>query len=74
MADIAEPLDVVSLYVPATVSLRLLPTIAAKCPGELWINPGAESKELLAEAQRLGLRAVETCSILRVGCRPADFP
>ena len=74
VADIAEPLDVVSLYVPATVSLRLLPAIAAKCPGELWINPGAESKELLAEAQRLGLRAVETCSILRVGCRPADFP
>ena len=73
VADIAEPLDVVSLYVPAAVGLKLLPAIAAKRPGELWINPGAESDELLAEAARCGLRAVETCSILRVGCRPADF-
>lgn len=74
VADAAEPLDVVSLYVPAAVGVRLLPAIAAKNPGELWINPGAESDELLAEAARLGLRAVETCSIIRVGYRPADFP
>ena len=73
VTDIAEPLDVVSLYVPAAVSLKLLPAIAAKNPGELWINPGAESGALLAEAKRLGLRVVETCSIIRVGCRPADF-
>ena len=72
--EFAEPLDVVSLYVPAAVSLKLLPAIAAKRPGELWINPGAESDELLAEATRLGLRVVETCSIIRVGYRPADFP
>ncbi len=73
VSDIAEPLDVVSLYVPAKVSLKLLPDIAAKRPGELWVNPGAESDELLAEAVRLGLRVVETCSIIRVGYRPADF-
>ncbi len=74
VADLAEPLDVVSLYVPAKVGVKLLPAIAAKRPAELWINPGAESDELLAEATRLGLRAVETCSIIRVGYRPADFP
>ena len=74
VADIAEPLDVVSLYVPAKISVKLLPAIATKQPGEVWINPGAESDELLAEAARLGLRVVETCSIIRVGYRPADFP
>ncbi len=74
VSDITGPLDVVSLYVPAKVSLKLLPAIAKKRPGELWINPGAESDELLAEAARLGLRVVETCSIIRVGYRPADFP
>ena len=74
MADIAESLDVVSLYVPAAVGVKLLPDIASKGPGELWVNPGAESDELLAEAARLGLRVVETCSIIRVGYRPADFP
>ena len=74
VTDIAGPLDVVSLYVPAKVGLELLPAVAEKRPGELWINPGAESDELLAEARRLGLRVVETCSIIRVGFRPADFP
>ena len=73
VTDVMGPLDVVSLYVPAAVSLKLLPAIAAKQPAELWINPGAESDELLAGAKRLGLRAVETCSILRVGYGPADF-
>ena len=73
VTDVTESLDVVNLYVPAAVGLKLLPAIAAKSPGELWINPGAESDELLAGAKRLGLRAVETCSIIRVAYRPADF-
>ena len=56
VADIAERLDVVSLYVPAAVGVKLLPAIAAKGAGELWVNPGAESAELLAAAVHLGLR------------------
>ena len=72
--EIDAALDVVSLYVPATVGVRLLPEIAAKGPGELWINPGAESAELLAEARRLGLSVRQTCSIIEMGFRPADFP
>ena len=74
VADIAEPLDVVSLYVPAAVGVKLLPAIAAKRPGELWVNPGAESAELLAQAAGIGLRVVETCSIIRVGYSPSAFP
>ena len=74
VGEILGPLDVVSLYVPAAVSLDLLPAIAAKTPGEVWINPGAESRELLAASRALGLITVSTCSIVAVGFRPADFP
>jgi predicted CoA-binding protein len=74
VADIAEPLDVVSFYVPAAVGLKLLPAVAAKNPGELWLNPGAESAELLAAAAAFGLRVRQTCSIIQVGYRPSDFP
>lgn len=74
VSEIDTALEVVSLYVPATVGVKLLPAIAAKSPGELWINPGAESAELLAEARRLGLRVRQTCSIIEMGFRPADFP
>ena len=74
VAEISDPLDVVSLYVPPAIGSKLLPAIAVNMPGELWINPGAESRELLAEAARLGLKAVQTCSMIAVGYRPADFP
>ena len=74
VADIPGPLDVVSLYVPPAVGLKLLPGIATKAPAEIWLNPGAESRELLAAAADLGLRTVQTCSIIAVGYRPADFP
>ncbi|MDP9291012.1 MAG: CoA-binding protein, partial [Verrucomicrobiota bacterium] len=47
VADIAEPVDYVSLYVPPAVGLKLLPAIAEKKPHELWLNPGSESDELI---------------------------
>lgn len=74
VADIPGPLDVVSLYVPPAVSLKLLPGIATKAPVELWLNPGAESGELLAAARDLGLRTRQLCSIIEVGFTPAHFP
>ena len=74
VADVAGPLDVVSLYVPPAIGLKLLPAIAAKTPGEVWVNPGAESRELLARATELGLKTRQLCSIIQVGFSPADFP
>ena len=74
VTDIAGDLDVVSLYVPAQVGMSLLPAIAEKAPDEVWINPGAESRELLAIAKELGLVTVQTCSIIAVGYKPAHFP
>ena len=73
VSDIAEPLDVVSLYVPPAVGLKLLPAIVEKQPRELWLNPGSESRALLAAAAELGLPVVQTCSIIAVGYHPADF-
>ncbi len=64
---IPDPVDIVSLYVPPVMGLKLLPAIAALRPKELWINPGAESPELLAEAQRLGLQTIQACTILELG-------
>ncbi len=60
----------ISVYVPPAVLLRLLPDIARVGCEELWLNPGAESPEVLAEAERLGLKVVQACSILDVGLAP----
>lgn len=63
----------VSLYVPPPVVLTLLPEIAAKGCDELWLNPGTESDEVLAEAERLGLNVVQACSIVDLGVSPANL-
>jgi len=59
------PLDRVTMYLPPVVGMKALPSIAAVKPGELWVNPGAESDELLDEARRLGLNPIAACSIVR---------
>jgi hypothetical protein len=34
------------------------------------VNPGAESERLIAEAERLGLEAIQACSVIDIGERP----
>ena len=65
--------DMVTVYVPPTVLLGILPEIAARGCDELWLNPGAESDEVLAEAERLGLNTIQACSILGIGVSPATL-
>jgi predicted CoA-binding protein len=61
----------VSVYLPPPVLLRVLPDIAARGCDELWLNPGTESDEVLLEAERLGLKVIQACSIVGVGVSPA---
>ncbi len=62
-----RPIDRVTVYVPPEIGLTLLPDIAACQPREVWFNPGSESDELLATAERLGLPVICACSIVDVG-------
>ena len=72
--DVPVKLDRVSLYLPPAVGLNALPAIAAARPGEFYVNPGAESDELVEEACKLGLEPILECSIIVLGVSPADFP
>ncbi len=74
LAEIPVKLDRVTLYLPPAIGLKTLPAIVAANPGELFVNPGAESDELVAEAQRLGLDPILACSIVDLGTTPAEFP
>ena len=65
--------EMISVYVPPPVLVKILPDIAAKGCDELWLNPGAESEEVLDEAERLGLKVVQACSIMGVGMSPATL-
>jgi len=63
----------ISIYVPPPVLLKLLPDIAARGCDELWLNPGTESDQVLAEAERIGLNVIQACSIVGVGLSPAHL-
>lgn len=71
--DVPERPDMVSVYLPQAALLKILPDIAAKGCEELWLNPGTESDEVLAAAERFGLNVIQACSIVGVGVSPATL-
>jgi predicted CoA-binding protein len=66
----AAALDRISLYLPPQLGLAVLPELAQKPAREVWLNPGAESDELIARAKELGLNVIVGCSIVDVGVDP----
>lgn len=72
--DVPGPLDRVTVYVPPSVLLTLLPGIARKGARELFLNPGADGNEVVAAARALGLDPILACSIVDIGLSPAQFP
>lgn len=62
--------DRAALYLPPGVGIKVLAEVKAKNIGELFVNPGADSPELLAEAERIGLNPIMACAIVEIGERP----
>ncbi len=69
-----QPIDRLSVYLPPPVSRSLLPEIARLGAREVWFNPGAADDGVIAEALRLGIPAIDGCSIVDLGFSPAEFP
>jgi uncharacterized protein len=66
-------LDQVSLYVPPRIGVQVLDQVARKKVGEVWLNPGSESPEILDRAAELGVNVIQACSILGVGQHPGFY-
>jgi len=71
--DVPGTIDMATVYVQPDVAMRLLPEFEKKQIPEIWINPGAESDELMEEASRRHLNAIFACSIIGVGRSPDEF-
>lgn len=74
LAEVPEPIDRVSMYVPPAVGLKMLEDVAAKHPDEFFLNPGSESEALVEAAKAHGLTPIQACSIVNIGLRPDMFP
>jgi uncharacterized protein len=70
--DVPEPVDRATIYVPPEVGMDVIEEVARKGPSDVYINPGAESEELIAKARKLGIEPILACSILAVGTTPEE--
>jgi len=68
--DVPGKVDAASLYVNPKIGIRLLEDIKKKGVRILFVNPGADSPELVEKAYQLGLEPIVACSILSIGLDP----
>jgi predicted CoA-binding protein len=68
--DVPGPIDMASFYVPPAVGEEIIGEVARKQIAEVWLNPGAESDELIARARALAIRPIVACSIVAIGRNP----
>jgi predicted CoA-binding protein len=72
IAEVPVRPNLISVYLPPPVLLKVLPDIAARGCDELWLNPGTESDDVLVAAERLGLNVIQACSIVGIGLSPDE--
>ena len=71
--DVPGPIDMATVYVQPEVTLGLLDEFERKKIPEIWVNPGAENDEVMAEARRRGMKVIFACSIVGIGRSPSQF-
>lgn len=65
--DVPGAIDMATLYVPPAEGLDVLLEVAEKRIPEVWINPGADTPEVIQRARELGLEPIVACSLMAIG-------
>ena len=68
-----KKLDRISLYLPREIGLQVIEQIHPTSAEEVWLNPGADSPDLIARGRERGLNIVVGCSIVDIGINPSDL-
>ena len=69
--EVPGPIDRALFYVPSKIGIQAIEELAARGDvQEVWLNPGAESDELIARAEELGFSTILACAIVDIGERP----
>jgi uncharacterized protein len=71
--DVPGSIDMATVYVQPDVAMRLLDEFEQKGIPEVWINPGAETDEMIATARKRKTKVIFACSIIGVGRSPHEF-
>ncbi len=68
--DVPGAIDMATFYVPPEIGMRVIVEVAEKQIPEVWLNPGAESDDLIRLARELKIEPVVACSIVGIGENP----
>ena len=69
--DVPGHVDRALFYVQPEVGVRIVDDLAKRgSVDEIWLNPGAESDELVERARSHGFEPILACSIVDIGERP----
>lgn len=71
--DVPGPIDMATVYVQPEIAMRLLDEFEQKGIPEVWINPGAETDEMMDTARQRKTKLIFACSIVGVGRSPREF-
>jgi len=71
--DVPGGIDMATFYVPRAVGLRVLADVVKKGIPEVWLNPGADDRQVVEKARALGLKTVRHCSIIAIGESPGRY-
>jgi len=74
LADAPGPIDRVSLYLQPDEGLKMLEDVRKAAPKDFFVNPGAESDELIRRAKELNLPLRLECAIVAIGESPGRYP
>jgi predicted CoA-binding protein len=74
VADLpAGKTTIATIYTPAAVTSQLLPELAAYGIKTLFLNPGADTPELVEQATTLGMQPLLACSVRAIGKDPDEY-
>jgi len=68
--DVPGAIEMATFYVPPDVGETVMQEVARKQIPEVWLNPGAESDDLVRLARSLKVEPILACSILGIGENP----
>ena len=71
--DVPDTIDMATVYVPAEVGIRVMDDLAKKGIAEVWLNPGADDEAVVDRATDLGLKVIQSCSIIAIGESPSRY-
>lgn len=71
--DVPGAIDMATIYVPGAVGLLVLDDLVQKGIPEVWLNPGADDREVVEKARALGLKTLRQCSIIAIGELPGRY-